>query len=81
MIVSVAGDGRGLAVRLASPLRPLLWRELRRLAGDLFYAVIAGCPTVTNVSALFRRDAAGRVTTLVHQTSRAGAIAFERSGG
>ncbi len=55
--------------------------ELRRLAGDLFYAVIAGCPTVTNVSALFRRDAAGRVTTLVHQTSRAGAIAFERSGG
>jgi hypothetical protein len=80
MIVAVAADGRALAVRLASPLRPLLWRELRRLAGDLFYAVIAGCPTVTNVSALFRRDAAGRVTTLVHQTSRAGAIAFERSG-
>ena len=81
MIVAVAEGGHGLAVRLGSPLRPLLWQELRRLAGDLFYAVIAGCPTVTNVSALFRRDAAGRVTALVHQTSRAGAIAFERSGG
>jgi CubicO group peptidase (beta-lactamase class C family) len=79
MIVAVANDGGALAVRLASPLRPLLWRELRRLEGDLFYAAIAGCPTVTNVSALFRRDASGRVATLVHQTSRAGSIAFERS--
>jgi hypothetical protein len=79
MIVAADNDGGALAVRLASPLRPLLWRELRRLDGDLFYAVIAGCPTVTNVSALFRRDPSGHITTLVHQTSRAGSIAFERS--
>jgi CubicO group peptidase (beta-lactamase class C family) len=78
MVVEPSADEGTLAVRLASPLRPLLWRELRRLEGDLFHAVIAGCPTVTNVSALFRRNQAGRVTTLVHQTSRAGAIAFER---
>jgi CubicO group peptidase (beta-lactamase class C family) len=78
MVVTVAPDAGALSVELASPLRALLWRELRRLSGDLFHAVIAGCPTVTNVPALFRRDARGDVVELQHQTSRAGVVRFAR---
>ena len=44
MIVTVADRGHGLAARLASPLRRLLWSELRRLEDDLFYAVIRRLP-------------------------------------
>jgi CubicO group peptidase (beta-lactamase class C family) len=80
MIVTAARDRGALDVRLQSPLRTLLWRELRPVAGDLFHAVIPGCPTVTNVSALFRRAADGRVSALLHQTSRAGVVTFERLG-
>ena len=81
MVVEASPDGRGLAVRLASPRSRHGRDRPRAAAARARAAAAAGCPTVTNVSALFRRDASGRVTTLVHQTSRAGAIAFERSAG
>jgi CubicO group peptidase (beta-lactamase class C family) len=73
-------DGE-LEIALRSPLRSLLWNRLRPLAGDLFCAVFETEPSLTNISALFRRDAEGRTIELHMATSRAGTVVFERVPG
>lgn len=79
IVVELSGETpSALAVRLPSPLRALLWRELRPVAADLFHANFPGTPSLTNVSAFFRRDETMRVAELVYATSRSGPVRFIR---
>ena len=73
----LALDG-GLEITLASPTRTLLWRRLKPRGGDLFSAMIPGEPSDTDVSVIFKRDAAGRVDRLDYNLVRNRGVSFSR---
>ncbi len=77
-IVSVR-DGK-LCVSLECALRKLLWEELRPHGRDVFSAIIPGEPSDTDMTMIFRRNVAGRVSRLEYNTSRTRGVAFERRG-
>ncbi len=68
----------GLEVALDPPDRQLMWRQLKARGNDLFSAVIPGEPSDTDVSLIFRRDAAGQVAGFAYNLARTRGVAFRR---
>ncbi|HEY1426218.1 MAG TPA: hypothetical protein VGF50_06055, partial [Caulobacteraceae bacterium] len=71
----------GLEVTLDSAVRALIWRGLKPRGGDLFSGVIPGEPSDTDVSMIFRRDAAGAISGFDYNLSRFRGAWFERQSG
>jgi D-alanyl-D-alanine carboxypeptidase len=69
----------GLEISLKSRMRALLWRALKPRGQDLFSAVIAGEPSDTDVTIIFRRDSEGRTIGFDYNLSRTRGVRFERA--